>query len=165
MTNNNKKGISLLLSTILIIALIVFLSILVFWWGRTYIENLTENAGERTEEKLLCLQEISFKISSLCYGSANGIIRIGIDNMGKREITGVIFRIRYLDGSADVILDESIKLGKLPIKEADLEIFEINYDKTKDLKEIEVIPISIYNQVKEVTCTESSETEQIYTEC
>lgn len=160
----NKKGISPLLTTVLVIAFVVVLSALIFGWGRGYIENLTKSA-EGTEERLLCLQEVSFKISSLCYNSRDGILKIGIDNRGRREIVGVIFRIKYEDESADAILEQDIKSGEFPIKEANLEVFEIGYDKTKDLKEIEVIPKCIFNQVKEVTCIESLESEEIYAEC
>ncbi len=162
-----KRGVSPLLSTVLIIAFVVVLAAFIFGWGKGYIEDLTESAGEKTEEKIFCLQSVGFEISTLCYSSDKGTLKVGVDNRGKKDITGLIFRIKYLDGSADAVLSgtEKVKSGTFPIKEANLEVFEVEYDKTKNLKEIEIIPKGILKQGKEVTCIESSELEQIYNEC
>ena len=166
MKKMKKRGISPLLSTVLIIAFVIVLAALTFGWGKSYIDDLTNTAGE-TEEKILCLQEVSFKISNLCYDSENSTIKIGIDNRGKGDIVGGIFRIKYEDGSADVVMEDSTKIenGKFPISEADLQLFKVMYDKTKNLKEIEFIPKTIFKENKEVTCIESLENEPIYIQC
>jgi len=83
-----KKGISPLVATVMLVAIVVVIAFLVFWWYGEYInENLAKS--EITAEQA-CLNDVSFSLSAPgCLENATGIGKIvyfNVENNGRAKI-------------------------------------------------------------------------------
>jgi len=93
-----KKGISPLISTVLLIGFVVALAVIVTNWGLDYVEEITERTEKTTRSALDCINDLNFEIKEVLCGAAGNSITI--DNRGEKEIESLIFRIHR--GTGDV---------------------------------------------------------------
>tara|TARA_Y100000310_G_C20659472_1_gene803877 strand:+ start:1729 stop:2283 length:555 start_codon:yes stop_codon:yes gene_type:complete len=94
----NKKGISPLIATVLLIGFAVALAAVVMTWGLDFIKTTADTTTEQSTRTLVCASELQFEISAVdCYDDSNpaAIVpgKISIDNRGQIDITQVILRI------------------------------------------------------------------------
>ena len=62
----NKKGISPLIATVLLIGFTVALAAVLMTWGLDYIRGTTDKVGDQTDQYLLC-SDLAFEIANgLC---------------------------------------------------------------------------------------------------
>ena len=87
----NKKGISPLIATVLLVSFVVILSGVVMFWGRQYVTELMEKRGEVSVAKLEC-ESVDIEIISAGSGS------ITIRNAGPVKLAG--FMLRWSGGKA-----------------------------------------------------------------
>ena len=60
MRMRNKKGISPLIATVLLIGFTVALAGIVITWGSNFVKNITSGTEERTESTLACAGDLNF---------------------------------------------------------------------------------------------------------
>ncbi len=90
----NKKGISPLIATVLLIGFAVALAAVVMTWGLDFIQETAEATEDQTKNTLVCASDLSFAISDV--STTEGTITI--DNRGQVDIKSLIFRIYGVDG-------------------------------------------------------------------
>ncbi len=90
----NKKGISPLIATVLLIGFAVALAAVVMTWGLDFIKSTADATESQTQNTLICASDLSFAISDV--NPSDGSITV--DNRGQVNIKSVIFRIYTPDG-------------------------------------------------------------------
>ncbi|MBT3865490.1 hypothetical protein HOF78_00105 [Candidatus Woesearchaeota archaeon] len=96
----NKKGISPLIATVLLIGFAVALAAVVMTWGLDFIKNTAEATESQTQNTLICASDLSFTISDVI--STGSDRSITVDNRGQVDIKSIIFRI-YGDSGVDTV--------------------------------------------------------------
>ena len=147
----NKRGVSPLIATVLLISFAVALGSVILQIGS---EIDFSNMGETCSGVSIEIRDID--TSQVCYSVSgnNTYLNFIIDNSGNKDIDGLTIWIRGENGLPLVEFDDlSIKKGELlEIKEAAL---EYNFNKFGAIKYIEFIPKIKINDSSEI-CTKSS---------
>jgi len=82
----NKRGISPLIATVLLIGFTVALAAVIMTWGSGFVRNMTTATEQNTQSALKCTQ-LDFKIQkATCSG-------LTIENKGSVDIKSFVFRI------------------------------------------------------------------------
>ena len=111
----NKKGISPLIATVLLIGFSVALAAVVMTWGLDYLKGTTEKVGGKTDEVLLCATELDFEISSVDCNTGT----VQVQNNGAVDIANLTFRV-YKSGD---VLPQSVEgIPSLGIKTYTLDL-------------------------------------------
>lgn len=82
----NKKGISPLIATVLLVSFVVILSGVIMFWGRQYVTELMEKKGETAAAKQECVVGVSFDVVSASGSS------VSIVNSGDVKLSGFILK-------------------------------------------------------------------------
>jgi hypothetical protein len=152
--HREKKGISTIITTVLIIGLVVVLSGVIF----IFAKNSVEKAKQETSGEKLC-SETEFSVGDFCHStilSDSGekfIIRFNGRNQANNKLDGFLISLDY-DG-------ETIPISTLPYSELEngqaktlnTEIIE----NINGIKHITVIP-RINNNGKNIVCNKNTET-------
>ena len=88
----NKKAISPLIATVLLIGLVVALAVLVTNWGLNYVKQTTERTEKTTKSALDCINNLDFDIKEVACDTG----KIVIDNRGQAEILNITFRVHQV---------------------------------------------------------------------
>ena len=109
----NKKGISPLIATVLLIGFTVALAAVVIIWGSGFVSRTTVASSEKTAQTLACTSDLNFDIRKVnCDDNgvdAGGVSKITIDNKGSYAIKKIIFRSFDKTGkNKDVIEIQSV---------------------------------------------------------
>jgi len=105
----NKKGISPLIATVLLIGFAVAIAILVWFWYGNVIKEQAEKTGATSQGKLACASEVKYTIKNACYsssGTTNNIL-FTIENKGT-SIDDLRVRIEGTSSTETVSLGNSI---------------------------------------------------------
>jgi len=103
----NKKAISPLIATVLLIAFSIALGAIIMNWGKTYVESEIESSREEYYAIRECDTDISIKIKEiesrpkLCYtydGDTNLTIEFMIENTGPKTVEGIRVRAIGVNG-------------------------------------------------------------------
>lgn len=87
----NKKAISPLIATVLIIGFTIALAVIVMDWGQRFSKNIQEQTEETTSSQITCATDVIFDIQDVCI-PASGQIKIRVVNNGIKDIDGFIVR-------------------------------------------------------------------------
>jgi flagellin-like protein len=98
----NKRGISPLIATVLLIGFAVALAAVVMTWGLDFITDTADTTKKQTEHTLICASDLSFSISNVDQ-TIPGSESITIDNRGQVDIVSVVFRIHDLAGAVTLV--------------------------------------------------------------
>ncbi len=129
----NKKGISPLIATVLLIGFTVALAGVVITWGGGFIKNITTGTEERTASTLACASDLNFEIKKVNCDSDE----ITIDNRGDIALEEI--RFRFFDNSGDT---KDLIPEQDPSK-FNVGAFAVKKDKLKDVTGVELtIPAS-----------------------
>ena len=106
----NKKGVSPLIATILLILFVVFVASIVIFWGRTFVKERADKEGVLAEKKLKC-ESIEFNVKS--YDKAKK--EIIVENIGADSIDGFVMRVVSGGEGADQVIQriDSLKTASL----------------------------------------------------
>ncbi len=85
----NKKGISPLIATVLLIGLTVALVVVVANWSFDFLKKTTKDTEDRTKQSLACANDLSFQITEVDCAQNT----LAIDNRGTIDITKIILRV------------------------------------------------------------------------
>lgn len=111
----NKKGISPLIATVLLIGFAVALAAVVMTWGLDFIRSTTDNVGKRTDEALKCATKLDFEITDVDCASNT----VTVANNGDVNISSMTFRV-YRGGDVDPVKEAGI--GPLGIKQYTVDV-------------------------------------------
>ncbi len=89
MRNINKKGISPLIATVLLIGFTVALAAFVITWGGEFVQNTVQDTEERSNRATKCVNDLNFEIEKVTCGAGKTIV---IDNRGNIDIKNIAFR-------------------------------------------------------------------------
>ena len=93
----NKKGVSPLIATVLLIAFAVALGAVVMNWGRTYVEDTAKFAREKSDIEIKCSSDVKLDwlklktVKQVCYtiDSSNVKVNFTIENIGKLDVVAL----------------------------------------------------------------------------
>lgn len=158
----NKKGVSPLIATVLLIAFAVALGAVVMNWGRQYVEDTTKFTQEKSNKEIKCSIDVGLKFSErsdgnkfVCFNATSGEINFTIENGQSTDISAL--QVKVFSASGDVnttILD-------VALASADAKRLGLTYPTSfGNLSKIEIVPqISLQGAQKTAFCQKSSITE------
>jgi len=88
---SNKKGISPLIATVLIIGFTVALAAVIMVWGQGFIKGMQEKTEAGADVQLVCAQDVNARISNVCEDGRS--LRITVQNDGSKELTNLTLRL------------------------------------------------------------------------
>ena len=144
----NRKGLSPVIATVLLVALALVLATIIYIWARAFIPEVIEKSGERIEN--YC-PDVAFDIS---YSTDTNSLRV--QNNGNVPIYGVEYGIERTGTLAYEDL-----IGQSPIVAGGYKIYQITDNKPNSGDTIRVIPIllgksSSTSELKAFACDESA---------
>lgn len=126
-----KRGMSQTVANILLVGLVIALLVLVFLWGKHYMQEKAAKEGKLSESKLKC-QNIDFRVNNAYQKASEAYITI--ENKGNFRVSRFTFRLYREDIGPKESLE---KLGEFEIRQYVIPFAE---DELKKLDKIEVIP-------------------------
>jgi len=92
--NSNKKGVSPLIATVLLIAFAVALGAVIMNWGRGFVQDRTADVETTTEIETGCALDVQLKVSEIggtpqvCFGGSaeDGSVEFTLENQGRKDI-------------------------------------------------------------------------------
>ncbi len=111
--NKNKKGVSPLIATVLLIAFTVALGAVVMNWGRSYVTETAEKVKTSSDIELSCEQDVGIDwisisdVPQLCYGGEGsaGFIFFMVKNIETTDIESLGMNVI---GTINVLSNSSI---------------------------------------------------------
>ena len=99
---NNKRGISPLIASVLMIAFAVILFLIISSWvQRSVVDEALDKGEEQVANALDCINT-RINIVSACAEADNTGVTVVVDNEGDTTITGLKLRVTGADGSESV---------------------------------------------------------------
>ena len=107
--NINKKGVSPLIATVLLISLVIILIVTIVFWVKGFVNERISKEGALADAELKCT-EINLDIKDIRVDSADGIVKlmVTLQNAGSEDIAGIIFKIEDPSGNSNLVTVESI---------------------------------------------------------
>jgi len=147
----DRKGASKLVNTVLLIAFVIALLIIVFLWGKGYMEELAQKRGLIAKKELECQDVELFFYDFIQTGPGN--LSIILENKGKKDVHKLMFRIIGEKKVQPIeISGGDAFLGKSQIRKYDGLIF-VESDIGK-LEKVEAIPWLKVTISKYIPCTD-----------
>ena len=154
----NKKGISPLIATVLLIAFAVALGAVVMNWGRSYVEETSIQSAETSDTKVTCAQKVKIEIvevaktPKICYNTDSGEIEITLQNRGEVALEGLLFNALGIEGTG-ITYDTNESIRRSRIKK-----FNIEYDESEhgSIEFVQVIPkVRVTGSARAAECSDS----------
>jgi len=149
----NKRAITPLIATILLIGFTVVLAAIIITWGSSLTKSILERSESIKEREINCFSDYKINIKKIEVGSNK--INLLIQNDGSGNIDKFKVRIYGINGIDNI--ETSMPLGSYSAEK-----FEINYNssKTGSVNEVEVFPFTTQDG-EEVICGNIKETKKI----
>ena|SRR3989344_8482098 len=97
----NKRGITPLIATVLLIGFTVALAAVIFNWGQGFTTGIQKNVDESTKTQLACSTELDFGISDV--KCTSGILEyVQVTNKGNVGIRALKVRVYGLAGDVKI---------------------------------------------------------------
>ena len=102
-----KRGVSPLIATVLLIAFAVALGAIVMTWGENYVRTTADFAKTQSDVQLQCTSDVYFSVNDVSYyvnatdglaDTLDGGLNITIENNRAKTIKGFMFVVRDEDG-------------------------------------------------------------------
>ncbi len=104
----NKKGISPLIATVLIIGFTIVIAALVITWGTNLFKKTQQQTGELSDVNLACTEVLgSMDINANVDPNAPGTLTLTVDNGANREVGGFTLRVYNADQTSAETIDSS----------------------------------------------------------
>lgn len=152
----NKKGISPLIATVLILGFTVALAAVIMTWGTGFTKKMQTQTEETANVQVICATDVVFDVKSVCYEDeavkcdplTTDCYKILIQNDGKESIKKWKIRI-YEDETKVDPLDSSVGipafgLAQIPVKPTTV----------TNVRKVEAIPI-IQRAGADVVCSQN----------
>jgi len=151
----NKKGISPLIATILLVAFVIVIAILIWFWWNNVIREQAQKIGQESTGQWICANDVEAEISNPSCADVTGedgnyTIRFEADNYGSYGID--YFKARF-DGNDGSMVVNTVK----GLAQGQISSFDVKVDtkETGDLKTLEIIPVIKVNNIDSF-CNEKS---------
>ncbi|MBL7100474.1 MAG: hypothetical protein ISS23_00805 [Nanoarchaeota archaeon] len=95
---NQKRGISPLIATVLILGFTIALAAIIMNWAGVFTKKMTEGTEETANVQIICATEVIFDLESVCVDTND--YKLLVSNDGARDIDSFI--IRYYAGADTV---------------------------------------------------------------
>lgn len=111
----NKKAVSPLIATVLLIAFAVALGAVVMNWGKGFVESTAKDVGDKSNMDLACQQDVMLSVKEIgnspkiCYNTTSAHIEVILENSGTRDITGM--QIAIFDSSDNMNISTNSTLS------------------------------------------------------
>lgn len=161
---NNKKGVSPLIATVLLIAFAVALGAIVMNWGRAYVEDTQDFARDSSEGQLKCSSDtdLSFEIKRVELNESieteNSTLQVV--STGNTDIESFVIQLFDEDGNG-VTSRTNDSLDAFETRKIDFEIESLDAFENEDITdiiEINVIPeIEIADLGEKIACPNRAE--------
>jgi len=129
---NNKRGITPLIATILLVGFVVVIITIVLIWGTDFVKDIQEKQGGIATTGLECTIDIQIAINNI--EQFGNTLEIEIENLGE-NVDSLIIIPRGDEGQDNIETYIQILSGRI-------EYIEIQYNAVKvgTLEEVDVIP-------------------------
>ena len=92
----NKRGISPLIATVLLIGFTVALAAVVITWGSGFVNRITTSTDTSSTNSFACTNDLDFQISKVTCGATGTVL---IDNRGNIDIVSLSVRLFDISGN------------------------------------------------------------------
>ena len=141
----NKKGVSPLIATVLLIAFAVALGAVIMNWGRGFVQQQTNKAEDTANTKVGCALNVNLKIAEidgnpqLCYGGGGnaGYIEMRLNN--DDETNAIKALSISVGGERNVYNNDSINTT-IPVGLAAYLNMSYSYNSYGKVKSIRIVP-------------------------
>jgi flagellin-like protein len=143
----NKRGVSPLIATVLLIAFAVALGAVVMNWGRTYTEQTADNVKKQSDVQVKCFQDVKIKLleindkPKLCYGvwGDNSYINATLLNDGSKAIESMNLQII---GDSFIQSNTSVTDSDIEVSGAAKISVPYKYSEVGPLLKVRIIPVA-----------------------
>ena len=104
---HQKRGITPLIATVLLIGFTVALAAMIMTWGFDFITRQTEDVDLKAEEALKCASDLGFKLGVDCTTD-----EITVDNTGKIDIIALQLRKHKGNNITPIIVPQVLVVGQ-----------------------------------------------------
>lgn len=141
----NKKGISPLVATVLLIGFTLALAVVIWMWAGGFLEERAQKAGKIANVEISCATEVGFSVVNACKGANE--VKLTIEN--RKNIPLVGFTIRLEDGDNFEVKSIIQEIGKL-------EVGQFTAETELSPQSIMLIPQISVGPDEEASCPKSS---------
>lgn len=127
----DKRGISPIISTVLLICMVVLLAVIILAWSGAFSRGLLKHAEETSEKMSACETGTNIAIKYAC--TKDDKITLMIESLGSKQVKGLIIRILGSSGGYQEDIETEMNV-------ADLKRFDIDRKDSNAVKSIEVLP-------------------------
>jgi len=150
----NKKGISPLIATVLLIGFTIALAVLVMSWGQMLFKQTTEQTEKIATAQIKCVQEVEIKIVDVT--SSAGTLTIRVDNKNEATIKNFIKKV-YFDNDDIQTIQPTATEADIDLEAYSRKTFTVSYTLSTGatkVKMLELLPIIITEDGETITCAE-----------
>ncbi len=154
----NKKAVSPLIATVLLIAFAVALGAVVMNWGSDYVKQTAKSTSAKSDADIRCSTETDLNIieldgrPKLCYNSANKEIEFILENRANTNAEGIQVTVFGAPSTITrVLFNETFAKG-------DVKKLSVSYDKDVNgtIKLVRFVPLIRVRDITEpVLCTKN----------
>ena len=105
----NKKGISPLIATILLIGMVAMLSVLIINFYKDLIEEETDDIGRESSLANYCLEGVDLSFEDICANISYSLLNMKIKNRAAGNINGFVFQV--IESNEDYVSSSNVSLG------------------------------------------------------
>lgn len=127
----NKRGISPIISTVLLICMVVLIAVVILAWSGTFTRGLLKHADETSEKMTACESQTNLDIRSAC--TRDDTITVMVESLGSKKVTGLIIRVLGTSGGYQKDVETEMNV-------ADLKRFDIEKQDVGTISKIEILP-------------------------
>lgn len=151
----NKKGISPLIATVLLIGFTIALAAVVMIWGQNLFQQTTEQTGEQASSQIKCIQEVDIDIISAT--NANPIVAM-VDNKGEATIVNAIAKVYFTDNTVTVVNGNlSTSMFNNTLVAYGRNQISISYSGAGALDKVEILPVTTSDKGTNLICAQKSD--------
>ena len=144
-----KRGISPLIATVLLIGFTITIAAILMIWGGNLVKERAEKISARTEAQTSCTAKVEIGLNSAKCDTTEEIIKISVENKGSDIINAFRARINY-DGDSETTTTYNLLN---PTSQTSL---KVEYDTSKGMpKSVIIFPV-LNKQSLSYTCSEKS---------
>src|SRR3989344_3325796 len=149
----NKRGISPLIATVLIIGFTIALAAVIISWGQTFTRQIQQETETSSNEQIACATEVVFDVTNGCQIVAGNQVKVIVKNDGSRIIDSFLIRsYQAADNVAQNSLSFATNGNGIPAFGIESETYSPSYTLVGSTKMVELIPV-VTIEGKQVTCS------------
>jgi len=145
MNKKNKRGVSPLIATVLLIAFAVALGAVVMNWGRSYVQDTAEDVRTKSDRDVKCSQDVGIEVQKIdttpqmCYGGSGtaGFLDFTIYNKGHKNIASLTVTIV---GSTAVYTNSSVNGTSVNIGQMMRKNMSYSYTTYGSIQLVKIVP-------------------------